>query len=117
MSGPTPEQIEEWRKQATALHKFSPERAARHAFALAYAAGVEQGKAEQRERDAPPTVVAADKRAHPWPFTCTPGQLSARLAEAHEFFDGNMLAAVRNVFIEGGQVGIRAADPAGEGKT
>lgn len=41
-----------------------------------------------------------------WRFTCTPGQLAARLQDAYTFFDGNMLAAVRHVFIEGGGVGI-----------
>ena len=85
MSGPTPEQIEEWRKQATALHKFSPERAARHAFALAYAAGVEQGKAEQRETD-------------------------AAIAERH-FIYGHSVAGPG--FAAACAAKIRAADPAG----
>lgn len=51
-----------------------------------------------------------------WPFTETPGDIAARLGWAHAEFDGDMLAAVRCVFIEqGAPLAKPASEPAGGG--
>ena len=47
-----------------------------------------------------------------WPFARSPGDVAEALRQAHQDFDGDMLAAVRNVFIEYGEPLASAAPPA-----
>ena len=60
----------------------------------------------------PATQAGAGGRK--WPFVLAPSLVAGLLSDALQEFDGDMLAAVRNVFIESGLLRLRSAAPTTE---
>ena len=63
------------------------------------------------------TTPTADARAKRWPFASPPWMVARSLERAVAEFHGDMLAAVRNVFIEQGVEATPAPQPAGAAQT